>query len=450
MNRIFARFLVLVLLAITLATGVIYATFSQLFGDPLDEIAQRQAAGQIFLLEQYIDQAPADEWLVRLNKVREVAAQDLELLPLPAVLAGLPQAKRAALLRGALVIDIAGKAFYRRVDLAGARYIDSDAEVIHAQRLPIDIGLALRMEAIRFAIIALFLLVPIGLWSRAHWRGLQALSRVADDFGQGRLDARAAVSRTSSIYPLAQRMNHMAGRIEGLMEARKTLLHSVSHELRTPIARLEFGLELLRKAAANDALEPRIGALEDDVGELNTLVSELLTLTQLDQPQALRRQPFELGALLRDCARALEPGLRGVRCGIEVGPELGLVSADRRLLARALNNLLGNAAKYARARIALSARRLDRHTVEIWVEDDGPGIPAHGRERVFEAFYRLEREQDHAVGGFGLGLAIALKALRLHGGDIAIGQSALGGAQLRLSLPCPRREAGAAPYPPLE
>src|SRR5471032_1123892 len=205
-------------------------------------------------------QAPADEWLARLNKVREVAGADVELLPLQAALPALPHSRRAALLSGAIVIDVAGKSFYRRVDLTGARYIGSDADVIHAQKLPIVVGQALRMEAIRYAIVALFLLLPIGWWSRAHWRGLQALSRVADDFCSGDLAARATVRRTSSIAPLATRINEMAARIARLLDARKNLLHSVSHELRTPIARLEFGLELLRAAAPDPALAKRIEA----------------------------------------------------------------------------------------------------------------------------------------------------------------------------------------------
>jgi two-component system OmpR family sensor kinase len=177
MNRLFRRFALLVLLAMTLASAVIYLTFRLLFGDPLEQIARRQAAGQIFLLEQYIDQAPADEWLPRLNKVREVSEVTLELQPLATALAALPARQHAALLRGEVVMDVTDKAYYRRVDLRGMRYIGSDDDVIHAQHLPIDIGEALNMEAIRFGLIALFLLVPIGWWSRRHWRGLQSLSR---------------------------------------------------------------------------------------------------------------------------------------------------------------------------------------------------------------------------------------------------------------------------------
>jgi two-component system OmpR family sensor kinase len=427
MNRIFRRFAVLVLLAMTLASGVIYLTFRLLSGDPLEQIARSQSAGQIFLLEQYIDQAPADEWLARLNKVREVSGVTLELLPLQAALSALPSGQRAPLLRGEVVMDVAGKAYYRRVDISGARYIGSDDDVIHAQHLPIDIGDALRMEAVRFAVIALFLLVPIGWWSRAHWRDLQALSQVADDFGRGNLAARAGATASASIAPLAGRINDMAERIAALLEARKHLLHSVSHELRTPIARLEFGLELLRdRHAGNDeALLNRLDAMDIDVGELKALVDELLSLTQLDHAQTMPRQAFALAPLLQACA---PPGVQHFSASI--GPGLGELQGDPRLLARAINNLLGNAAKYARSRITLTATRGEQ--LRIVIEDDGPGIPPEARAQVFEPFYRLAREADHAAGGYGLGLAIAARAVQLHGGGIAIDESPLGGARFTI------------------
>ncbi|MEG1328174.1 MAG: ATP-binding protein, partial [Janthinobacterium sp.] len=374
---------------------------------------------------------PADEWLPRLNKVREVSDVALELQPLSAVLPALPAEGRAQLLRGAVVMDMGGKAFYRRVDATGARYAGSEDDVLHAQNLPIDVGQALRMEAIRFAVIALCLLLPLGWWTRAHGRSLAALSRMADDFGQGDLAARAQVKPASSIAPLAGRINEMAERIGALLEARRHLLLSVSHELRTPIARLEFGLALLdeRHAGFDPALRRRIDAMGADVGELKTLVNELLGLMQLDHAQALPRQPFAVAPLLRDCMAAILP--RQVDACI--ADDLGELRGDPRLLARAIGNLLGNAAKYATARIALSAVR-EGDALRIVIEDDGPGIPAGQREQVFAPFYRLAREQDHAAAGHGLGLAIAARAVALHGGAIAIDDSPLGGARFTIHI----------------
>jgi two-component system OmpR family sensor kinase len=430
MNRLFWRYAGAAVLAIALASCVIYLTFSLLSGDPLEQIARRQAAGQIFLLEQYIDQAPADEWLPRLNKVREVSEVTLELQPLQAALAALPVAKRGPLLQGAVVMDVGGKGFYRRVDTQGARYIGSEDDVIHAQHLPIDIGEALAMEAIRAAVIALFLLLPIAWWSRAHGRGLASLSRVADDFGRGNLAARARIQPASSMAPLAGRINEMAERIGALLEARKHLLHSVSHELRTPIARLEFGLELLaeRHAAADPSMRRRIAAMGQDIEELKTLVNELLGLTRLDHEQALAREPFALAPLLRGCV----PSGAAARFSAGIADDVGELHGDARLLARAINNLLGNAAKYAVSRIALSAARGGDGKVRIVIEDDGPGIPADQHERVFQPFYRLARDEDHAAGGYGLGLAIAARAVALHGGAIAVDRSPLGGARFTI------------------
>jgi two-component system, OmpR family, sensor kinase len=431
MNRIFFRFFVLVMLSISVATFVIYFAISRLFGDPLDDIARRQAAAQIFLIEQYVDKAPADEWLVRLNKVREVSDIRIDLVPLAAANAALAAPLHEALKRGEVVLDVGNKAFYRRVDLYGNFYVGSAEDVIVARNLPIDIGLALKMEAVRYVIVALALLIPIALWSRTHWMGLQVLSRVADQVGAGQLSARAVMRKSASIYPLAERMNHMAGRIESLLEAQRNLLHSVSHELRTPIARLEFALELLRSAANDPALEARIAAMEGDVTELNGLVNELLSMTRLDSRQALQPEPFALAEALRQCLDALPPG--PCRLEADLPSALGEIVADRRLLARAVGNLLRNAQKYGERQIRLSARRDARF--EIVVEDDGPGIPAPERARVFEPFYRLDRSRDRATGGFGLGLSIAGKAIALHGGAIRIEESALGGARFVISLP---------------
>jgi two-component system OmpR family sensor kinase len=442
MNRLFFRFFLLVMLSITLATFVIYGAISWIFGDPLEENAARQAAPQIFLLEQYIDKAPTDEWLVRLNKVREVSHIKLELIPLQQALAGLPPKRHQALQSGAVVIDAANKSFVRRVDLHGEKYVGSEGDVVLAQDLPIDLALAIKMEALRYVIVALALLIPIALWSRAHWQGLQNLSKVADEFGNGKLTARANIKKSASIYPLAEHINRMAGRIQTLLGAQQHLLHSVSHELRTPIARLEFGLELLRKIAPdsslnsslNSSLDTRIDAMQDDLAELNALVGELLTMAKLDQQQSIQMSPFELTPALHNCLAGLHHELAQHDVTIRLEQDHAIILGEQRLLSRAIGNLLKNAAKYSPRQIIISSvHTLDG--IDIIVEDDGPGIPEAEREHVFEPFYRLDRSRDRATGGFGLGLSIAKQALQQHGGLISVTQSALGGARFVLHLP---------------
>jgi two-component system OmpR family sensor kinase len=431
-NRLFFRFFVLVMLSITAATFVIYFVFARLFGDPLEDIARRQASAQIFLLEQYVDRAPPDEWLARLNKVREVSEAHFDLIPMAQAQAFLPARLHAALARGEIVLDPPHKAFLRRVDLAGERYIGSNDEVIRASNLPIDLGQALAMEVVRYVIVALALLVPIALWSRAHWQALQTLSRVADDFGAGQLSARARMGSSSAVYPLAMRMNAMAERIQGLLESQKNLLHSVSHELRTPIARLEFAMELLAARTDDPQLTRRIEAMEGDLAELNALVGELLSMSKLDNAQGPQRALFEVEPMLRECSGGLHP--RPAELVLDLGQKLGSLDGDRRLLARAVGNLLRNAQKYAARQVKLAAHRNDG-LVEIAVEDDGPGIPEDERERIFEPFYRLDRSRDRATGGFGLGLSIARKAVVLHGGSLSVERSALGGARFVIRVP---------------
>jgi two-component system OmpR family sensor kinase len=430
-NRLFFRFFVLVMLSITVGTFVVYFALSRLFGDPLEDIARRQAAAQIFVLEQYVDKAAADEWLPRLNKVREVSGAHFEIVPLAAARAAVPADRRPALERGEIVILPRQHAFYRRVDTRGERYVGSEADAILAQDLPIDIGLALEMEAVRSVIVALALLIPIALWSRAHWKALQHLSQVADDFGAGQLQARARLRRRDSVYPLAERINAMAARIAALLDAQRGLLHSVSHELRTPIARLEFGFELLRAKADNPALEPRIAAMEQDLQELKALVDELLSMSRLDGHPSVERAPVAIEDLLRELAAGLVPP--PARLDLHLDPRLGSIAAERRLLARAIDNLLRNAVKYADGHVALSATR--GRELEIVVEDNGPGIPEAERARIFEPFHRLDRSRDRATGGFGLGLSIAHKAIALHGGSIEVGRSALGGARFVVRVP---------------
>jgi two-component system OmpR family sensor kinase len=435
MNRIFFRFFLLVMLSITLATFLVYVSISWLFGDPLEENAARQASPQIFLLEHYIDQAPVDEWLTRLNKVREVSHVKFDLISLEQALSKLPATRRIELQNGAIVIDAQSKAFFRRVDLRGDRYVGSEDDVLYARDLPIDTLLALKTEALRFVIIIFVLLVPIAFWSRAHWRELQNLSAAANAFGEGNLSTRAKVKKSASLYPLAKQINHMATRIQTLIGTQKHLLHSVSHELRTPIARLEFGMELLRQAVPDQTAELRIDAMQKDLDELNTLITELLDMAKLEQHSPQQFSPFDMIQNTQNCIRSLHQELLPYNVITTISHDACTYIGDQRLLARALNNLLLNATKYAVKDISVTLHQTLDQTIEILVEDDGAGVPDTEQERIFEPFYRLDRSRDRSTGGFGLGLAIARQAVQRHGGSLTVKQSRLGGACFMIRLP---------------
>ncbi len=433
-NRLFRRFLAPVFLSIALATVLVYIVIAWIFGDPLQQNAVRQAAPQIFLLEHYIDKAPNDEWLQRLNKVREVSQVKFDLIPLNQALSQLSAAQHQTLISGAIVIDFSHKSFYRRVDLGGNRYVGSDEDVLLAQNLPMDYWLNVQMELVRYVIVALVLLIPIAFWSRAHWREVEALAKVTHAFGAGQLSVRATTSSKASIYPLAQQINDMAERIEHLLEAQKNLMHAVSHELRTPIARLEFGLEIMYDGMQDAPTRGRIDAMRGDLSELNSLVSELLELAKVDQSEALPMTLMLATDLIHNCLEHLPPRPAHLQLKLELPDEALQIEGDSRLLTRAIVNLLKNAFKYAESTIILRCAKSDRGQCILVVEDDGPGIPESERSKIFEAFYRLDRSRDRSTGGFGLGLSIVRQIVQLHRAQIRVSASNLGGAQFELTF----------------
>lgn len=434
MNRIFLRFIGPVFLSIALAGGLVYGAITLLFGEPIKENAARQAAPQIFLLEQYIDKAPSDEWLQRLNKVREVSQVKFDLIPLRTALTMLDDDQRAKLIDGTVVIDVPGRAFYRRVDLTGYRYVDSENDVLYAQDLPIDMWQFLRIEMLRYVLVALVLLVPVAFWSRSHWREVQALAKVTEKFGSGELAVRADTPASSSVYPLSVQINQMAERIAQLLTSQKQLLHAVSHELRTPIARLEFALEILQDAGADDKKRQRIDAMRGDLAELNALVSELLNLAKMEQQHELQLQELIARDFAQTCIGGLPPMRAELQLGVKVEPAQLCFLADQRLLTRAVQNLLKNAMKYANHQISMEIRE-GKECHLILVEDDGMGIPQADRENIFEAFYRLDRSRDRNSGGFGLGLSIVRQIVNMHGGSITVDDAKLGGARFTIILP---------------
>lgn len=461
MNRLFLRFFLLVMCSVTLATLIIYAAIRALFGNPLEQEAARQAAPYVFLLEQYIDQAAPDEWLPRLNKVREVSQAGFELLPLESASPALDSSQRARLVQGKIVLDAERKAFLRRVDVRGEKYVGSEADVLLVSGLPIDNSLALKTELLRFVVLALALLLPIGWWSRAHWRALRDLASVADALGRGQLASRVSIGKRASIYPLAEQINRMATRIESLLANQQHLLGAISHELRTPLARLEFALELLRQPASEEKQQRRIDAMQADLTELNTLVGELLEMAKHDGAQALALQTIKMHDLLAQCVARQMASHPEQAIELDCSPALA-GQAEPRLLARAIDNLLGNAIKYGNGQIRLTARLVSSpaaetgaglkvgftggltagrpagqavEQLEIVVEDNGPGIAAEDRHLIFEPFYRPDASRNRASGGVGLGLAIVRQIMLRHGGSVEVTGAAAGGARFVLRLP---------------
>jgi len=243
------------------------------------------------------------------------------------------------------------------------------------------------------------------------------------------------VGRGSAMRSLAEGFNAMTERIAGLLQSHRGLTSSVSHELRTPLARLKFSHSLALEEPRPEGKDRFLALMERDIAELDELTTELLDYARLERGvpdinvQTVPAEPW-LEDVIADARQTAVASQQHARIAPQV--DLETVHCEPRYMARAVVNLLRNALQYARSTVRVSVAREGERTV-IHVDDDGSGIPAPDRERVFEPFARLDQSRDRDSGGFGLGLAIVRQVARWHGGDASISDSPLGGTRVTIA-----------------
>jgi signal transduction histidine kinase len=212
-------------------------------------------------------------------------------------------------------------------------------------------------------------------------------------------------------------------------ERERIFAADVAHELRSPLAAIAAIAQAARSTAP---AESRAAFEEIAANALDTseIVADLLTLARDPGHSVLQCEPVDLAAVVARCARDVADiaAARGV--AIECSPVSAIVDGDERRLRELVRNLLENALRHARTSVRIASQRNGR-TCEIVVEDDGEGIPAEDRERVFQRFYR--RTED--PGGTGLGLAIVGWIAKAHAGTVTIAQASQGGARFVASIP---------------
>jgi signal transduction histidine kinase len=237
-----------------------------------------------------------------------------------------------------------------------------------------------------------------------------------------RLHERVSVSNQhDEIGRLAAVINDTFARLESSFDKLRRFTADASHETRTPAEYKEA-----------------IGSMLEEIDRLTTLVDTLLRLSHGDAGSVhLSREPLDLGQLTREVAASLAVLAEERRQQISIQAADGVsVKADRLVLREAITNVIDNAIKYSpmAASIALSVRTDGRDAV-VEVADQGPGIPAEHRERIFDRFFRVDTARSRDAGGTGLGLAIAKWAVELNGGSIRVDAGATGGSVFRISLP---------------
>ncbi|MHB1592875.1 MAG: HAMP domain-containing sensor histidine kinase [Streptosporangiaceae bacterium] len=243
---------------------------------------------------------------------------------------------------------------------------------------------------------------------------------------------------------LARTMNGMLDRLEVAVDRQREFVADASHELRSPLTTLRTQLEVgLAAGTRTDWPTTVQGALMEE----ERLVADLLLLARIDAPPTLRPAPAGRGGATKPCdlaavVRADAASRQGTPPVVlrADGPP-ALVDVDEHLARRVVANLVDNARRHAETAVSVEVTIDARRMVVLVVADDGPGVPAEQRERVFERFTRLDDARSDA-GGAGLGLAIVRAVVGLHGGTVGF-TDAPRGARVEVRLPL----AGSAPFP---
>ena len=266
------------------------------------------------------------------------------------------------------------------------------------------------------------------LFLRNQIRPILRLAHAAESFGKGRpmpSDFRPRGAR--EVRQAAHAFVEMRDRIERHVEQRTLMLAGVSHDLRTILTRFRLQLAMLEEG-------PELEAMRADVDEMQAMLEDYMAFAKGDSGEAIGY--VDIGEVLSEVSSQAHGGktdLEGKTVEVRINNQPLVVRVRRHAFKRAIANLVNNAARFANT-VRITAGKTDG-LLTIKVEDDGPGIPENERELVFRPFYRSDHARNQDSGSTGLGLAIARDITRIHGGDIMLDQSSLGGLNAVLKVP---------------
>ena len=273
------------------------------------------------------------------------------------------------------------------------------------------------------------------------------LREAARHLSMGRLSARAKENKkvwafnSDEFGALVHDFNHMAERLESLVNAQKMLLRDVSHELRSPLARASVALELARDDA-DSTMTTHLDRIQRETERLNQLIGQLLTLSSLEaNEKEVGFERIPLNDLVAEIVSDANYEAHQRDCSVlfDRGEELEIVGR-RELIYRAIENVVRNAIRFTAEGTAVeirtaSAQDGSRTLASIQVSDHGPGIPEKEIESIFRPFYKVDQARSPQKGGFGVGLAIAERSVKLHRGDVRAFNRADGGLTIEMRFP---------------
>lgn len=289
---------------------------------------------------------------------------------------------------------------------------------------------------IKGVIIPQFLVLPLAVllvWFGLS-RGVAPINALQKRLRSRRPDDLSAIEDTSTpleITPLVVAMNDLLARLSGNIESQRRFVADAAHQLKTPLAGLRTQAELALKTASDAQTQQNLHKIVASTERATRLINQLLLMASAEHPEKIERQPMDVSALARQvCEQWVPDALEaGIDLGYE-GPEFPvMIQGQPILLSEALNNLIDNALRYVHngGHVTIGVNTTLEH-VELFVRDDGTGIPAPDKDRVFDRFFRVLGSTAH---GSGLGLAIVKEITQRHHAEIRVedvspGQSAPG------------------------
>jgi signal transduction histidine kinase len=354
-----------------------------------------------------------------------------------------PDAMKSALAGSPLLItprlaniDMTGKEELARYQRSLVTFDDTIAELwLRPESVAARWAIALVAGAVALAAALAVVVVLLRRWVIGP---LARLAADADRIAGGELAVAPVPTRAREVAQVGEAMQGMAGALEKALRAsaaterdRRFLVTAIAHDLRTPLFTLRGSLEALERGLGDGRY---LGLAQDRADHLDRLVTDLFRFSRLEYaPETVPVDEVDLGALARRAAAAVEP------LAAESGRALDVSAADRAIvrgdpeaLLRVLTNLLDNAIRHGRTRVAIATWR-QNGSVGVDVRDDGPGFAEPDLPHVFEPLFRSDPARAGAHSG--LGLAIARRLARAHGGDVHAANDPSGGARLTVELP---------------
>lgn len=270
-------------------------------------------------------------------------------------------------------------------------------------------------------------------------RPIRILQRAAKKLGQGEFQTRVQAllgHRKDEIGELARDFDEMAARLESLVLSKQQLLQDISHELRSPLARLSVALEIARDKSP--AVEKELTRIAYETDKLNELIRQILSLASLDASQnEITFETIDIVELVQSIVSDANYEIQHRVTPIHlITPTSCHAEVCYPLLRSAIENIIRNALRYTpEDHPILVTVQPTEEAIQINIEDSGPGIPEEKVSQVFDPFFRVDDSRTQNTGGFGLGLAIAKRAILLHKGDIYAKNLPQRGLSVRLAFP---------------